>query len=774
MIKIDLHLHSRYSDQAAGFFSKKLDMHESYVTPQQVYDTLFERGMTHFTITDHDAIGGCLEIAHLPGAFISEEATAYFPEDRCHIHVLCYDISVEQHEMIQKTRYNVYELVDYLQEQDILHVLAHPLYDMDGRLNETHIERCLLMFDNWEIINGTRSGISAKLTKEIAEKFDGERIYELEKKYGYNKRRRTRISFTAGSDDHGGMDVGKTYTECPGETLEDFKSAFENNTTVPCGDYGSPVRLTHMIMGISHQWAKEKKHSDSYLLDYLFGKPKINMVTKLLGMKKVVEQVQNISGINKVISSENKHDVVHGFFKNLFPYLMKEFSNPKNLDMDKVSMLLGQSVLSIVPSAYYLSVYWQRSHEKKRSRQIYRAVTGEKKDYTGKVAYFTDTFDEINGVALTSQKLLSLAKKKEYQMTFITAYPEDVNDPYRKNFEPIFSFSLPEYKEIPVNIPHFLDMLEYCDDQNFDVIYASTPGVIGLYAFLIAKILHIPYVTTFHTDFPDYIGKYSGDHLFKGHIWNAFSLLFNNANLVLSPSKEYKKQLVSNGVKKKKIELFSRGVNHERFNPRFKDRGFWKEFDKSYQDEKVILFVGRIAKEKNLDLFMQVYQLLKNREDLKFIIVGDGPYMQDIDTEENRGVVKTGFLEGEVLSKAFASADIFLFPSETETFGNVVLEAQASGLIPIVSSVGGTKENIVDSSTGFVIEGNNPFDYVQAVEKIVDNVSVQENMRNNALLFMQDKGEEELLEVMLDKLSLGKLQKHSTTDSIEHTMEKVS
>lgn len=773
MIKIDLHLHSKYSDQAAGFFSKKLDMHESYVSAQQVYDSLFERGMTLFTITDHDAIGGCLEIAHLPGAFISEEATVYFPEDRCHIHVLCYDISIEQHKMIQKLRYNVYALVDYLQEQNILHVLAHPLYDMDGRLNETHIERCLLMFDNWEIINGTRSGISAKLTKEIAEKFDSEGINKLAQKYGYNKRRRKRISFTAGSDDHGGMDVGKTYTECPGETLEDFKAAFENNTTIPRGDYGSPVRLAHMIMGISHQWAKEKKHSDSYLLDYLFGKPKINMVTKLLGMKKVVEQVQNISGISKVIASDNKHDVIHGFFKNLFPYLMKEFSNPKNLDMEKVSMLLGQSVLSIVPSAYYLSVYWQRSHEKKRSRQIYRAVTGEKKDYTGKVAYFTDTFDEINGVALTSKKLLALVKKNEYQMTFITAYSQKVNDPYRKNFEPIFSFCLPEYKEIPVNIPHFLDMLEYCDEQNFDVIYASTPGVIGLYAFLISKILHIPYVTTFHTDFPDYIGKYSGDHLFKGHIWNAFSLLFNNADLVLSPSKEYKRQLVSNGVKKKKIELFSRGVNHERFNPGFCDRSFWKAFDESYNNEKVVLFVGRIAKEKNLDLFMQVHQLLKNRKDLRFVIVGNGPYMQKIDTEENRDVIKTGFLEGEALSKAFASADIFLFPSETETFGNVVLEAQASGLIPIVSSIGGTKENIVDSSTGFVIDGNNPFDYAQAVEKIVDNASVQINMRNNALLYMQDKTEERLLEVMLEKLSLGKLQKHSEVEKSKCILEKV-
>ncbi len=774
MIKIDLHLHSKYSDKPAGFFSKKLDMHESYVTPQQVYDTLFERGMTHFTITDHDAIGGCLEIAHLPGTFISEEATVYFPEDRCHIHVLCYDISLEQHEMIQKLRYNVYDIVDYLQEQNILHVLAHPLYDMDGRLNETHIERCLLMFDNWEIVNGTRSGISAKLTKEIAEKFDGGALQLLADKYGYNKRRCSRISYTAGSDDHGGMDVGRTYTSCPGETLEDFKAAFKNNTTVPCGEYGSPVRLSHMIMGISHQWAKEKNHSDSYLLDYLFAKPKINMVTRLLGMKKVVEQVQNISGIKEVISSDNKHSVIHGFFKNLFPYLMKEFSDTKNLDMDKVSMLLGQSVLSIVPSAYYLSVYWQRAHEKKRSRQIYRAVTGEKKDYTGKVAYFTDTFNEINGVALTSKKLLNLVKAKEYDMTFVTAYSEKVDDPFRKNFAPIFSFSLPEYKEIPVNIPHFLDMLEYCDDENFDVIYASTPGVVGLYAFLIAKILHVPYVTTFHTDFPDYIGKYSSDHLFKGHIWNAFSLLFNNADRVLSPSKEYKRQLVSNGVKKKKIELFSRGVNHKRFNTDFRDRDFWKTFDPAYNNEKVVLFVGRIAKEKNLDIFMQVHQLLKERDDLKFVIVGNGPYMEIIDTKENSGVVKTGFLEGEALSTAFASADIFLFPSETETFGNVVLEAQASGLIPIVSSTGATKENIVDCSTGFVIEGNNPFDYAQAVAEIADNEAMRENMRQNALLYMQDKSEEALLEVMLEKLSLGKLQKRSAQERVEALLERAS
>jgi glycosyltransferase involved in cell wall biosynthesis/predicted metal-dependent phosphoesterase TrpH len=772
MIKVDLHLHSRHSANPAGFFSKKLDMHESYVSPQEIYDTLFERGMTHFTITDHDQIGGCLEIAHLPGVFISEEATVYFPEDRCHIHVLCYDITEAQHRMIQTVRYNVYDFVDYVQSEGILHVLAHPLYDMDGRLNESHIERCALMFDNWEIINGTRSGISAKLTLEIAETYNQQGVASLEKKYGFNKRRRGRISFTGGSDDHNGMDIGRTFTETPGETFEDFKRAFEEGTTVPRGDYGSPIRLSHMIMGISHDWAREKKHTGSYLLDYLFGKPKMNMVTKLLGMKKVMDQVAKVSGVPDMINAENKHEVIHGFFKNLFPHLMREFSDKKNLDMEKVSMLLGQSMLSVIPTAYYLSVYWQRAHEKKRSRQIYRAVTGEKKDYTGKVAYFTDTFNEINGVALTSKKLHKLVNKEGYNMTFITAYDEEVRDPSRKNFAPILSFSLPEYEEIPVNIPHFLDMLEYCDDQNFDVIYASTPGVVGLYAFFIAKILHIPYVTTFHTDFPDYIGKYSGDHLFKGHIWNAFALLFNNADRVLSPSKAYKKVLVSNGVKKKKIELFTRGVNAERFNTSFRDRSFWKQFIPGYHDEKIILFVGRVAKEKNLDLFVQTYELLKDRKDVRFVMVGDGPYMKQIDTEANRGIIKTGFLEGEALSTAFASADIFLFPSQTETFGNVVLEAQASGLIPIVSSVGAVKENMIDGSTGYVISGNNPFDYAEKILELIDDEVLFKSMRNQAIMFMDGKSETDLLRVMLEKLSLGKLQKRADEPLTERIVEK--
>lgn len=759
MIKTDLHLHSVFSSKPAGFFSKKLGMQESYILPRQIYDTLYERGMNLFTITDHDEINGCLEIGHLPNTFISEEATVYFPEDRCKIHVLCYDINEKIHKEIQKLRYNVYELTDYLQQENVTHSLAHPLYNMDGKLSKNHIEKTLLLFDNWELINGTRSGLSSKLTKEIAEHFTGEKLDLLADKHGFNRRQRANISYTAGSDDHNGMDIGSTYTQCEGSTTQDLKNALGTRATTAQGDYGSPVRLTHMIMGISYRWAKDQSKSESALLDYLFSNSKMNLFTRIVGLKKIKNYTKLISGIEEEVSPANRHELIHSFFKNFFPYLVKEFATTKKFDIEKISTLLGKSMLSAIPAFFYLSVYWQRAQEKKSSRQIYRKLIKDKKDVSGKVVYFTDTFNEINGVALTSKKILNLARERELNLTMVTAYDENVDDLYRKNFTPVLSFDLPEYEEITVNIPQFLDMLEYVDRENFDVVYAATPGILGLYAFLIAKILHIPYVTTFHTDFPEYIGKYSDDHMFKDHIWNGFSMLLNSSSRVLSPSKEYKRVLISNGVKRKKIEVFTRGVNHDKFNVGFREENFWKKFDDSLQNEKIVLFVGRVAKEKNLDAFLQVSEILEKREDVKFAVVGDGPYLSSIKPKYEKSVIFTGFMEKEELSRTFASSDIFLFPSHTETFGNVALESQASGLPTIVSDKGAIKENVEDGVTGFVIGSENPFDYAKKVEFLLDNPTVYESMKKSGVELMKQRDEKELLYKMIKLFSMGKISK---------------
>lgn len=760
MIKADLHLHSHASNKSAGFFSKKIGINESYVNPLDLYNTLFERGMTHFTITDHDTIEGCLEIAHLPNTFVSEEVTAYFPEDRCKIHVLVYEIDEKIHDDLSRARYNVYELVDYLQENNLLHSLAHPLYDMDGKLSRDHIERFLLLFDNWEVINGTRSKLSSILTKDIATRYSPQEIDQLAEKHGFNKRRQAKIGFTAGSDDHGGLDLGLTYTECDGETLEDLRLALQQNRTVEQGIHGSPTRLTHMIMNIAYSGQKENTGNLGLLFDNLFGDSRTkSIIENILGVNKTHDYIRKVAGQNFDFKNDNKHDIIHGFFKNYMPYVLGQFTQMKNFQFEQVSMLIGKSLFSILPNVFYVSTYWQRALEKKRSLEIHRSLTGDRSFDQGKVAYFTDTMFEINGVAKTSMKLFNLVKQEQMNMKFITCYDDKEGDDYLKNFEPLLSFPVPEYPELKVNVPNFLDLLEYCDEQNFEVIYASTPGIVGLYGFFIARILHLPFVTTFHTDFPSYAGKYTNDHLFMKHVWNLFAGLYNNSTKVLSPSREYERILISKGVKRNKIETFKRGVNHEKYNPGFRNRDYWREFDPEYNDETVVLYVGRVAKEKNLEMFLATYELLRDREDVRFAIVGDGPFKEEIFDAYKDHIIFTGYQEGESLSTAYASADIFFFPSMTETFGNVVLEAQACGLPCVISNQGATKENINPNVTGFVIDQNNAASYAEPLRQLLDSPNKLQIMRQNCIDFTQDFKERELLLEMLERLSLKKLKK---------------
>ncbi|MCA1743453.1 MAG: PHP domain-containing protein [Desulfovibrionales bacterium] len=125
MTRMDMHVHSKYSTRPTQWILQKMGCSESYTEPAYIYKRLKEKGMDLITITDHNRIDACLEIAHLEDTFISEEITTYLPDDRCKLHVLAYDVSEIQHKEIQKVRPNVYELVDYLDLENIIHAIAH-------------------------------------------------------------------------------------------------------------------------------------------------------------------------------------------------------------------------------------------------------------------------------------------------------------------------------------------------------------------------------------------------------------------------------------------------------------------------------------------------------------------------------------------------------------------------------------------------------------------------------------------------------------------------
>ena len=163
-MKVDLHVHSRHSKRPSQWILQKLGCPESFTEPERVYRIAKEKGMSLVTLTDHNTITGCLEIAHLPDVFISEEVTTYFPSDRCKAHVLVYDIDEGIHQEIQKVRENIHDLVAYLQANRIVHALAHPLFAVNDRLTIDHFEQFLLLFRNFEL-NGARHEVQNRHLK---------------------------------------------------------------------------------------------------------------------------------------------------------------------------------------------------------------------------------------------------------------------------------------------------------------------------------------------------------------------------------------------------------------------------------------------------------------------------------------------------------------------------------------------------------------------------------------------------------------------------------
>jgi glycosyltransferase involved in cell wall biosynthesis len=198
---------------------------------------------------------------------------------------------------------------------------------------------------------------------------------------------------------------------------------------------------------------------------------------------------------------------------------------------------------------------------------------------------------------------------------------------------------------------------------------------------------------------------------------------YHSVDEVLVPSKFVARLLHRRGLRNRKLLILDRWVDVDRFHPRKRTAGFWKKFGIDNEDALVkFVYVGRIGVEKNLQLVADAYRALREtRADCHLFIVGDGPYRKELETRlSGIPVTFTGFLESEELCCALASADVKVFPSTTDTWGNAPLEAQASGIPVIVSSVGGPAELMVDGVTGLQVSGRDAGELRDAMSALTD------------------------------------------------------
>src|ERR1700682_4214443 len=193
--RVDMHCHSTASEESKLGVQRAVGLPECATPPREVYELAKRRGMDFVTITDHDTIAGALEIADRPDVFISEELTAHFRGEPQAVHILCYGISPEDHAWLQAHRGDVEICAAYMFEREILCALAHPYYTVGAPLTARHRRRLAALFDIWEVRNGARA---RELNRPAATY-----MTTLDR------------AGTGGSDDHAGVDIGRTWTEAP-------------------------------------------------------------------------------------------------------------------------------------------------------------------------------------------------------------------------------------------------------------------------------------------------------------------------------------------------------------------------------------------------------------------------------------------------------------------------------------------------------------------------------------------------------------------------------
>jgi len=340
----------------------------------------------------------------------------------------------------------------------------------------------------------------------------------------------------------------------------------------------------------------------------------------------------------------------------------------------------------------------------------------------------------VNGVARTIRTMAEAGRKAGADLTILTSRMGKAEEDGVVNFQPVGEFTLPEYDLQKLSFPPVLEFVDHVANRGYTELILSTPGPMGLVGLMAAKILGLQTSAIYHTDFPQYARFLSEDDpLMEGMAWNYMHWFYSQMDRVYVNSQSYLERWVEKGLPREKLMILPRGLDTETFSTKHRDPEFWK---KRGSVGKVVLYVGRISKEKELEFLSRVAEKLPRKKGVTFACVGEGPFLAELKKKMHEGIF-TGVLHGADLSKAYASADLFVFPSTTDTYGNVVVEAMASGLPVIVSNQGGPGELLRDERDGEVAATGDVAAWVTAVERQIlrgENSSSREERRERTIV----------------------------------------
>jgi len=786
--RVDLHVHSKHSDRPSEWFLRRVGAPECFVEPRDVYRRACDAGMSFVTISDHNSIAGALEIADLPGTFLSSEITTYFPEDGCKIHCLVFGISEAQFRDIQEVRASIYDLREYLVREDILHSVAHPLFRVNDRLSIDSLEKLILMFSRFETLNGSRDGRASQLAAVVLSHLTPDLLARLADRHGIEPAgpEPWKKVFTGGSDDHSGVYVGSAHTVTPlAANVDELLAHLRRGDHVPAGGAGNSVMLGHGLYHIAYRYYKDRflaTGGKPNLIGELFRRlllephsPQPSGATqKLRGLVKRLfwsRQVGKLSDVERTLMEEfsqlfqaephgngagrpraDRHTfdvacrISQAISYNVLCKLERYVREGRLVDSVQALATLAPVALSIAP---YLAAFFTQHKDEPFLRAVAEHFPDvlSRLDRADRKGWITDTFSDINGVARTIQALGTAARRQGRRLTVITCLdPPPRSDIDLRNFRPVGRFRLPEYPSQELCFPPFLEMIEYIERQRFAELIVSTPGPLGLTALAAGRLLGLRLTGIYHTDFPALVRHLTQDATLEQLAWKYMSWFYDQMDRVLVPTECYRRQLIRNGFQPEKLSVMLRGVDLVQFQPSKREEGFWKRY--GLDADFVFLYVGRISPEKNVHLVLDAFEVLAKSDGRPGLaIVGDGPSAAQLKARYRHArIAFTGFLEGETLARAYASSNALVFPSTFDTFGNVVIEAQASGLPVIVADRGGPAEIVGRNDSGLIVEPGRPGALFQAMRRLCDDPRLCSELRQRGLDNAAQSGWDQALE----------------------------
>jgi glycosyltransferase involved in cell wall biosynthesis/predicted metal-dependent phosphoesterase TrpH len=709
--RVDMHCHSTASHFSKLGVQRSLGLPECATPPEEVYELAKRRGMDFVTITDHDTIDGCLELADRPDCFVSEELTARFAGEPQAVHVLCYGITPGDHEWLQAHSGDVEACAAYLHEQGIASALAHPFFNVAAPLRRRHRRRLAELFPIWEVRNGSRAAELNMPAAVYVETHGGTGI--------------------GGSDDHAGVDVGRTFTEVPAaETPEEFLGHLRNGDAEARGEQGSAAKWAHAAMALATRALAAGDGRGSLpgqqrggsgegpppVQAGAAGSPQGPDPAAVLKMaERVIREGAAREGkIAADVGPEDARALLEAWLdgvgldlrgRDLIAYLQAEDFSHADLYRrarrahdrklraavadgaeevaggdfpGAVSSLFG----ALVPAVPYAPATAFLGAEKAKLRDR----RGERR----RVAVIADGIGSMHGVTHTIEQI------REHG---VSGFEVDIvgTDPgVDRRLPAAAELKIPFYEDMSLGVPGLPDLVETLADGCYDLVHVTAPGPAGIAATLMSRITGVPLLASYHTEIATYAGMRSRDGALEALTRAGLGAFYSAPLTVLSPSPSADASVVSLGTDPARVGRWERGVDTARFDPAKADRD-------AFPGEIKILYAGRLTREKGCDLLAESFLRAHEADPrLHLLLAGGGPEEAELRQRLGERASFLGWLSGEELPRAYASADAFLFASSTDTYGQVILEAAASGLPIVAVAEGGPAALIENRHTGLL------------------------------------------------------------------------